>query len=72
MRLATALGAVPEGIEDALNDVPAWTGVVLAEALIGLYNLGVDGVMMGFVDYLDGTRQFGKEIVPLLREAGIR
>ena len=48
------------------------TRETVAEALIELYNLGVDGVMMGFVDYLDGTRQFGKEIVPLLREAGIR
>ena len=48
------------------------TKETVAEALIELYQNDVDGVMLGFVDYLEGTQQFGKEIMPLLREAGIR
>ena len=47
------------------------TKETVAEAIIELYDAGVDGALLSFVDYLDGTKRFGREISPLLREAGI-
>ena len=40
----------------------------VAEKLKQLYDCGMDGVLFCFLDYLDDTIRFGKEIAPLLRQ----
>lgn len=47
------------------------TRETVAEAITALYDNGVDGVLLGFVDYLEGTKKFAREVCPLLREAGV-
>ena len=47
------------------------TKETIAQAIIDLYHLGMDGVLLSFVDYLDGTKKFGREVSPILREAGV-
>ena len=44
----------------------------IAEELIALSHLGIDGVLMTWVDVIDGVRRFGREVVPLLEQAGYR
>ena len=58
---------------------PGWGGYMLlgtpeqiAEKLIKLSKFGVDGTVLSWVNYPDGMRQFSKEILPLLEQAGLR
>ena len=37
-----------------------------------LYQAGCDGVQVNFFDYLPDLEFFGREVVPLMREAGLR
>ena len=43
----------------------------VALKLKALYDLGLDGVLMVFQAYLNDTRRFELEIMPLLREMGV-
>ncbi len=43
----------------------------VAETLDELYQIGIDGVLFCFHDYLADTKRLAREIVPLLRERGI-
>jgi len=47
------------------------TAEQVAVKLKQLYDYGMDGVLCCFLDYLDDTIRFGKEIVPLLQQMGI-
>jgi hypothetical protein len=40
--------------------------------LIQLRAIGVRGIALGWVDYLDGIREFNEKVMPLLVEAGLR
>jgi dimethylsulfone monooxygenase len=44
----------------------------VAEKLAKLYLDGLDGVLMCFLSYLEDTVRFRKEILPLLRQLGVR
>jgi alkanesulfonate monooxygenase SsuD/methylene tetrahydromethanopterin reductase-like flavin-dependent oxidoreductase (luciferase family) len=44
----------------------------IADELIALSSLGIDGVLMTWVDVLDGVQRFGREVIPLLEQAGYR
>jgi hypothetical protein len=33
---------------------------------------GIDGVIMTWVDYIDGVKRFAREVLPLLEQAGLR
>ncbi|MPZ58317.1 MAG: LLM class flavin-dependent oxidoreductase [Rhizobiales bacterium] len=44
----------------------------IANELIALSRLGIDGVLMTWVDVRESVRRFGREVVPLLEQAGYR
>jgi len=59
--------------------VAGWGGVPLvgtAEQIVAklqdLHRIGVDGVAMTWVNYVEGIAQFNEEILPLMEEAGLR
>jgi FMNH2-dependent dimethyl sulfone monooxygenase len=37
-----------------------------------LHEAGCDGVQVNFFDYLPDLEYFGQEVIPLMREAGLR
>lgn len=44
----------------------------VVEKMQDLYNAGVDGMMVGFLDYAEELPYFGEKVMPLMREAGLR
>jgi dimethylsulfone monooxygenase len=44
----------------------------IAEELEAISRAGIDGVIMTWVDYIDGMKRFAKDVLPLLEEAGLR
>lgn len=44
----------------------------IAEQLGLMADAGIDGVLMTWIDYLDGIRKFADNVLPLLEEAGLR
>lgn len=50
-----------------LGDAPA-----IAMDLAAMSEAGIDGVLLTWVDYLDGISRFGREVMPLLEERGLR
>ncbi len=44
----------------------------IVEQLVDLSNAGVDGMMIGFLDYVEELQYFGDRVLPLMREAGLR
>jgi len=44
----------------------------VVEKLVALNRLGIDGVQLGFVDFRKDLDHFGRKILPLLKEAGLR
>jgi alkanesulfonate monooxygenase SsuD/methylene tetrahydromethanopterin reductase-like flavin-dependent oxidoreductase (luciferase family) len=44
----------------------------VAEKLVKLYENGLEGELMCFLSYLEDTVRFREEIVPLLRQLGVR
>lgn len=44
----------------------------IVEQLIDLEQAGVNGMMVGFLDYAEELEYFGEKILPLMREAGLR
>jgi FMNH2-dependent dimethyl sulfone monooxygenase len=44
----------------------------VVEQLVALKKTGIDGVQLGFYDFLPDIGYFGERILPLLREAGLR
>jgi FMNH2-dependent dimethyl sulfone monooxygenase len=48
------------------------TAEQVAEQLIRMHQLGIGGVAMGWLDYTEGIGRFNAEVMPLLRQAGLR
>jgi alkanesulfonate monooxygenase SsuD/methylene tetrahydromethanopterin reductase-like flavin-dependent oxidoreductase (luciferase family) len=48
------------------------TAQSIAEELAAISRVGLDGVIMTWVDYVDGLAGFTKEVLPLLEQAGLR
>lgn len=44
----------------------------VVEQMVDLNNAGVDGMMVGFLDYAEEIPYFGEKILPLMKEAGLR
>ncbi|MFC4948436.1 LLM class flavin-dependent oxidoreductase [Pseudonocardia sp. GCM10023141] len=44
----------------------------VADELAGLSKAGMDGVILGFLDYEHELAQFGAQVMPLLVQAGVR
>jgi alkanesulfonate monooxygenase SsuD/methylene tetrahydromethanopterin reductase-like flavin-dependent oxidoreductase (luciferase family) len=59
--------------------ISGWAGMPLvgtaeqvAEDLVTMQKMGVEGVALSWVDYENGLRQFNEQVLPLLEQAGIR
>ena len=48
------------------------TAQSIAEELAAISSVGIDGVIMTWVDYVDGVDRFIREVLPLLEQAGLR
>ncbi|HEV3481822.1 MAG TPA: LLM class flavin-dependent oxidoreductase [Candidatus Acidoferrales bacterium] len=48
------------------------TAQSIAEELQRMSNVGLDGVIMTWPDYIDGVKRFTREVLPLLEQAGLR
>ena len=48
------------------------TAQKLAEELVAISNAGIDGIIMTWVNYMDGVTRFTREVLPLLEQAGLR
>jgi FMNH2-dependent dimethyl sulfone monooxygenase len=48
------------------------TAEQVADMLVRLNKLGLAGVTMGWLDYTEGITRFNAEVMPLLRQAGLR
>ncbi|SDQ70115.1 LLM class flavin-dependent oxidoreductase [Thermostaphylospora chromogena] len=44
----------------------------IVEQMIELSKAGVDGMMVGFLDYVEELQYFGERVLPLMKEAGLR
>lgn len=44
----------------------------IVDQLVELSHAGVDGMMVGFLDYVEELEYFGERILPLMKEAGLR
>ena len=44
----------------------------IVEQMIQLSEAGVDGMMIGFLDYAEELEYFGERVLPLMKEAGLR
>ncbi len=69
----------PEVLKEIRRTVAGGGGVHLfgsaediAAKMKSLSDAGLDGVLLCFVDYLNGTRDFTSRVVPLLEQAGLR
>ena len=48
------------------------TAEQVAEKIAELYRSGIDGVLLTFLEFHADVIRFGKEILPLLRQMGVR
>ena len=44
----------------------------IADDLVAISQAGIDGVIMTWVNYIDGIQRFVSEVLPLLEQAGLR
>jgi alkanesulfonate monooxygenase SsuD/methylene tetrahydromethanopterin reductase-like flavin-dependent oxidoreductase (luciferase family) len=44
----------------------------VVDQLLELHKLGMSGIALGWVDYVDGFAEFNERVVPLMIEAGLR
>jgi alkanesulfonate monooxygenase SsuD/methylene tetrahydromethanopterin reductase-like flavin-dependent oxidoreductase (luciferase family) len=44
----------------------------IAEELAAISRIGIDGVILTWVDYVDGVDRFNRQVLPLLEQAGLR
>jgi alkanesulfonate monooxygenase SsuD/methylene tetrahydromethanopterin reductase-like flavin-dependent oxidoreductase (luciferase family) len=44
----------------------------IADELEAISRAGIDGVIMTWVDYIEGMKRFAKDVLPLLEQAGLR
>ena len=66
---------------EALDSVLAYEGAdrafflldeVVTEELGRLNAAGMDGMIMGFLDYNEEMKYFGEHVLPLMKQAGLR
>ncbi len=48
------------------------TAQSIAEELAAISRIGIDGVLLTWVDYVDGVERFTREVLPLLEQAELR
>lgn len=48
------------------------TAQSIAEELAAISRVGIDGIIMTWVDYVDGLERFCRDVLPLLEQAGLR
>ncbi len=83
--ILTTFGVQSESMDDeairaiAERFVAGWGGYPLvgtpnqvAQGLAGLSNIGIDLVLLSWLDYNEEISFFGERVMPLLREAGLR
>ena len=78
--VATAKTAPPEVIRRMKKDFMAGAGGIpllgsaadIAAKLKAISDAGVDGVLVNWLDYQSGLTEFGKTVMPLLEQAGLR
>jgi dimethylsulfone monooxygenase len=63
MRHRMAVGAGPAIVGDAQS---------VAEQLAAISAVGIDGVILTWVDYVDGVDRFNRQVLPLLEQMGLR
>jgi len=63
MRHRMAVGAGPALVGDAQS---------IAEQLAAFSSVGIDGVILTWVDFVDGVDRFNRRVLPLLEQAGLR
>jgi alkanesulfonate monooxygenase SsuD/methylene tetrahydromethanopterin reductase-like flavin-dependent oxidoreductase (luciferase family) len=44
----------------------------ITSELAGMSRAGIDGVIMTWLDYVEGVRRFARDVLPLLEQAGLR
>jgi len=44
----------------------------MAEEFVAISEAGIDGVIMTWIDYIDGLKRFNRDVMPLLEQAGLR
>ncbi len=78
-QIKNAASMAPEAVKALRAAVAGGGGVPLfgapediAARLQMLSDCGLDGVLLTFVDYLGGLRAFADDVLPLLRQAGLR
>jgi FMNH2-dependent dimethyl sulfone monooxygenase len=73
--------AIPEHVYDGLARalVAGWGGYPIvgtpesvADTLVRLHGMGIAGMALSWVDYAEGLARFDEQVMPLLREAGVR
>ena len=58
-----AVGAGPAIVGDAQS---------IAEQLAAISDVGIDGLILTWVDYVDGVERFNRQVLPLLEQMGLR
>ena len=48
------------------------TAQKIAEELAAISRAGIDGVIMTWLDYIDGVKRFARDVLPLLEQGGLR
>ena len=48
------------------------TADAIVDRVVAIAALGIDGILLNWVDYLDGLRRWQKDIMPRLEQAGLR
>ena len=48
------------------------TAQSIAQELAAISRVGIDGVILTWVDYVDGVERFNRQVLPLLEQAGLR
>jgi len=44
----------------------------IAEELRDISEIGIDGMILSFLDFLEGTKEFGQKVLPIMEEQGTR
>ena len=44
----------------------------IVDEMLKISNLGVEGYIVSWLDYLEEMKYFGEKVLPLMREAGLR
>jgi hypothetical protein len=62
----------PPEIGEAADTWPRRGVRVRHRVLLDLHKLGISGIALGWVDYVDGFAEFNERVIPLMIEAGLR